>query len=165
MDVHADLRPYDTHIAFAELRRLWQRCRGSAAIPPKSAFSAELLRPWLPYILVLEVVNHRYRCRLAGTAVVRAIGREITGCYLDELVVPLFYPCLIERYLQAAHLGVPVEDELHSDPLIPSELGRTIRRLILPCTKDTGQVDAFVVCIMAHKTDDASGRGSQSWTR
>ena len=68
--------------------RYWQRLRGERDVPRFLDFNVnDVPGDALPYMSLLEVENRprRYRYRLAGTSVVAAYGRDLTGVYMDEL--------------------------------------------------------------------------------
>jgi hypothetical protein len=90
MSVLAEFRPRDVSAVFSELRDLWRRLKGARMVPSKTALGAEVLRPWLPNILIVELLEQRFRFRLVGTAIVTAIGRDVTGAYFDEVSAPCF---------------------------------------------------------------------------
>ncbi len=79
MSVLGELAAVELERAIAALRALWIQLRGEARVPLRSAFSPELLKPWLPNIVIVEAVGTppRFRVRLAGTAVVRFAGRDL----------------------------------------------------------------------------------------
>lgn len=50
------------------------------ALPPRAALSPAKIKPFLPNMVMLEVVPQtRVTIRLAGTAVTKALGMELTG--------------------------------------------------------------------------------------
>lgn len=66
----------------AELAQLWQsRCGPDGALPARSAFTPELLKPWLGNILLVEPLQGGadFVIRLYGTKVTEAFGRDMTG--------------------------------------------------------------------------------------
>lgn len=50
----------------------------------------------------------RFKCRLAGTSLVAAFGREPTQRYLDEMMDPAFYPVRSRFFELAATGGQPI---------------------------------------------------------
>ncbi|NBC31601.1 MAG: PAS domain-containing protein [Alphaproteobacteria bacterium] len=66
----------------------WTERRNGGTMPPVSAIDPlDMPRNSLAYLAVLEIVDNprRFRIRLQGTQMVEAIGRDLTGQYLDEL--------------------------------------------------------------------------------
>jgi hypothetical protein len=149
MSVLAEFRPRDASAVFSELRDLWRRLKGARTVPSKTALGAEVLRPWLPNILIVELLEQRFRFRLVGTAIVTAIGRDLTGAYFDEVSAPVFYPSLAVPYDRARQTAEPVEYEVrHGLFVVAHELQLRPRQLILPCSKFNGDIDTFVSCIV-----------------
>ncbi len=70
-----------------DLLRLWEGLRGEAALPPHSAFTPEILRRWLPNILIVEVHRgeKRFYYRLAGTALNAYYNMTFTGRWLEDM--------------------------------------------------------------------------------
>ena len=68
------------------LNAYWISKRGQAFAPPWSAISAAEVKQWLPYLALVDVVGDepRFRSRLFSTALVRAYGMDITGCWMHE---------------------------------------------------------------------------------
>jgi len=57
------------------------------ALPGRQHVAPEMMTAWLSRLWLLDIFRNplRYRCRLAGSDLVRSIGREVTGCWLDEV--------------------------------------------------------------------------------
>ncbi|HLT77760.1 MAG TPA: PAS domain-containing protein [Ferrovibrio sp.] len=73
--------------ALVELVKLWYLRRSDGPLPPRSAFDAQALKAYLPHLFISEYEpdTRRYRYRLIGTAVTELFGRNVTGCYFDEI--------------------------------------------------------------------------------
>lgn len=56
-------------------------------IPPRSLFTPEALKDFLPYLLIIDMdeSRQRYRNRLIGTEVAAHAGRDVTGKWHDEI--------------------------------------------------------------------------------
>lgn len=67
----------------------WLAHRGPAGIPDRRALDPAALKPLLPNLFIAEIEPKpfRVRYRLVGTKAVQVIGFDITGRYLDELLV------------------------------------------------------------------------------
>ncbi len=76
--VHPDAR---------RLLQLWNRWRGAQPIPSRSAMNLQEMGALLPFMMVLErnPVQPLFRLRLAGTALRRFTGRELTGVEFSTL--------------------------------------------------------------------------------
>lgn len=78
-----------------DLAALWERQRGSRSIPDRADFSPFELQPYLPRVLIYEVMQEdsrrRFRIRLYGTLISKYSGRDSTGKYVDEIMSPQAY--------------------------------------------------------------------------
>lgn len=139
---------------FDQLQKLWSTLKGEHALPPRSAFDAFVLKPWLPNISIIEITGDppRFKIRLAGTAVNRFAGIDATGKYLDD-VIPLFTAEGPKRYLDIYNLAIQTkEPQRDSLPLLPRHgVATTLYRLVLPCGADGEAVDSFVVGMLAEE--------------
>jgi hypothetical protein len=73
-----------------QLLSLWHEKRAGRPAPDRADFSPFLLKPYLPRILIYEIVgtppDRRFRIRLYGTLVSQYSGRDPTGKYVDEVM-------------------------------------------------------------------------------
>ena len=79
----------------ADLAALWEEKRGDRPAPDRSDFSPFVLRPYLPRVLVYDVVREaarrRFRIRVYGTLISQYSGRDRTGKFVDEIMTPDAY--------------------------------------------------------------------------
>lgn len=72
---------------------LWQEKAAGREMPLRSDISARTLKPFLPNLIVVDIVadsqTRRYRARLMGTAISYVFG-DHTGKFIDEAVAPPF---------------------------------------------------------------------------
>lgn len=56
-------------------------------MPPRSLFTPETLKDFLPHLLIIDMdeSRQRYRNRLIGTEVAAHAGRDVTGKWHDEI--------------------------------------------------------------------------------
>ena len=142
--------------AVEALRRLWLDAKGDARVPLRDAFTPESLRPWLSNIVLVEAlgVPARFRIRLAGTAAVSFAGRDFTGKFLDEVIATGKYDSTIAPYLAAMKSGTPVEDDVVRDQFAaPDGTYLPVRRLVLPCSSNGGDIDRFVVGLFRYRPE------------
>jgi hypothetical protein len=152
--------------AIAALRRIWDdantglTAKGSGVrVPPRAAFTPEVLKPWLPNIGIVEVVQDggaapRFRVRLAGTAAAAFGGRDLTGKFLDEAAAPGQYDTFVAPYLQAMQTGQPTEDDVVPDLIIGiAGTPLPIRRLVMPCSSEGQAIDRFVVGLFLYRPE------------
>lgn len=99
-----------------------------------------------PRLWMLDVFHRplRYRYRLCGTEVVRSLGREVTGCWLDEVHPPLIAnPLSRDRFRMMAETGRPTWR--HGPPLWPRNPDhRTVETCIVPLAADGRTVDKMI---------------------
>jgi hypothetical protein len=119
----------------------WRRTRGSRIMPARSDIEPAEIKPLLPYLLIADVFADpvRVRYRLAGTAVCEAFGRNIAGCWLDELDVNGGVPFWIEQYGRLIASRAPVFGRA-SGALGSVELFRA-DWVLLPLSTDGTSVD------------------------
>ena len=91
-----------------ELHEWWLAHR-NGDIPDRSRLDPVDFTHLLPSILLSEIVHQpfRVRFRLVGTKVVEAMGLDITGQFLDELISPEREPWL-EHYRLSYRAQAPV---------------------------------------------------------
>jgi len=69
---------------------LWDEKRAGRIAPDRADFSPFVLRPYLPRVLIYEIVQEndrrRFRIRLYGTLVSQYSGRDPTGKFVDEIM-------------------------------------------------------------------------------
>src|SRR5579859_7193622 len=72
----------------SEFWRYWDRKRGERISARWRDIDPCEIPRLLPHLQIVERVapSGRYRFRLTGTAIVEAYGRELTGCYVDEVI-------------------------------------------------------------------------------
>lgn len=70
-----------------ELLGVWRTLCDGRKFPARGNFTPEALSRHLGWIILLDVEPEptRFRFRLIGTAITDILGRDSTGCYLDEL--------------------------------------------------------------------------------
>lgn len=134
------LPPYDARIA--ELHRLWQTIRPAPGLLPGRQHFDPLAVPkllrWM-YLVEIEPAPMRFRYRLLGTEHVFALGRDVTGEWLDE-AHPAFasspaYPQFLATAAgQLAYYCGPPTYYFERDHLL-------IERLLLPLARDGRKVD------------------------
>jgi hypothetical protein len=146
---------------FDELCAMWTGFRGDKKLPARSAFDPFVLKKWLSQIAIVELVADppRLRVRLAGTAINRYVGADLTGKFLDEVLPTIARSDRVSRcleiYERAMHSRTPQHDSL---PLAPRETTAvTLHRLVLPCGADGEVVDSFVVAMVGEASSSSGG--------
>ena len=65
----------------------WLSIAPPGGLPGRQHVEPEKMTPWLSRLWLLDIHRDpmRFRCRLVGSDMVRSIGREVTGAWLDEV--------------------------------------------------------------------------------
>jgi len=74
--------PISNHL---DLYRYWLAKRGSRSMPARRDINPADIPALLPYLVIVEKIDH-IRYRLAGTAVVREVGHELTGSFAGSVL-------------------------------------------------------------------------------
>lgn len=116
----------------------WQSKRRRRRMPRRSDIDPTEIPRLLPNILISEMVSlggrERCRYRLAGTAIVRAFGKDPTGHYLDEITNGAY-----RDFIEGIHRMVRVERRplfCESEYTGLRGLHMAAKRLLLPVSED-----------------------------
>jgi len=145
------------HPLVQQLFDYWLSIAPPGALPGRQHVEPEKMARCLSWLWLLDVCRDplRYRCRLAGSNMVRSIGQEVTGRWLDE-VHPrsVSDPCSRARFRIAAELGRPTWRR--GAPRWARQLECKITEsLLLPLAADGCSVDKIMAISV---TLDADGR-------
>jgi hypothetical protein len=78
----------------------WLSLRRDDALPQRADFDLRHIRQSLPKLSVIQIwPEERLVCRLSGTALVRIVGRDLTGCDVTANTVPEFRRERMTRYV------------------------------------------------------------------
>jgi hypothetical protein len=131
------------------LAELWASKRREDALPRRSDFTDEDLRPWFGNLLMVDVMDgpHRFRFRLMGTSLVEA-SREYSGKFFDEADISGYEPDVLEDYAEAVRIRGPVCKIRRFDPKPGSFMDhwRVYERLLLPLASDGKVIDRILGC-------------------
>jgi hypothetical protein len=129
------------HEVLKRLLAYWIEKRGDRRAPARAGIDPLEIAPLLPYVMLIDVEHAplRFRYRLVGTEVVKNIGADMTGRYLDEFVRLGRDAPMMADYARVATWGAPVcaiWEYSRGD-------GRHVRyeRLALPLSRDGATVD------------------------
>jgi hypothetical protein len=135
--VPADLRDDPLLAALVDY---WERKRGERAMPRRRDIDPlDMPRPLLPHLELVEFGDGgRPRYRLVGTAIVDAMGRDMTGRFLDTVLVGE-HAAFVDRLHRAAQTACrPVYGLCWLR--IGEGRGLSIRRLVTPLSEDGATV-------------------------
>lgn len=147
-DALPDQRLTDTH---RRLLSYWKVKRSCYDAPRRADIDPCDLGPVLPNIILWEIEDEDYRCRLAGTAVCDNMIPRMHGILLGDLPCPLIDAA--RREFDAARdegLATLAERTLHW-------LGRPLiyyRHLLLPLVNDQGKRHMLMSAITFHNVAD-----------
>jgi hypothetical protein len=130
--------------ALQELVAYWDRCRGSAAVMPRSVLDPCDMPTWiLPYLCLLDVLpgGDSFRYRLVGT-VVKIIGREFTGETVEQYRRRHESAAMVEGYCRVVRDRAP--DHYVGDLRNVGREYVTYERIALPMTLSEGAVDQIL---------------------
>ncbi|HEX7005586.1 MAG TPA: PAS domain-containing protein [Alphaproteobacteria bacterium] len=129
------------HDVLKALLDYWLEKKGDRRAPSRSDIDPLEIAPLLPFVMLIGVERTplRFHYRLVGTEIVRNIGDDLTGHYLDEYVRLGRDAPMVRDYARVAAWGPPVCAvwEYTRDD------GRHVRyeRLALPLSRDGKTVD------------------------
>ncbi len=82
----SDLVTEPRDAAISSFANLWLRKCDDDALPARSDFPTEDLRPWMGNLILMDVLEGGvdFRYRLVGTDIVAVVGRDLTGKLVSE---------------------------------------------------------------------------------
>jgi hypothetical protein len=138
----------DWHPLVRRFYEYWRSVAPSGALPGRQHIIPEDIAPLWPRLWMLDVFRNplRYRYRLCGTEMVRSLGREVTGVWLDEVHPQLIAnPESRERFRFMAETGCPTWRR--GPPLWTHDPDhRAIETCIVPLAGDGRAVDKMLAC-------------------
>lgn len=147
------------HPLIQRLHSYWQSIHPASGLPGRRHFDPTQLPELLPYIWLLDVEHQPFslRYRLAGTMIVKLLGREVTGLSFAEAHPGIGSDCAyLERYSLAARKGVPSwrrgTPVFFQRPEVAS-----VESIILPPAEDSEHVDILLVLSVVHAVDGPAG--------
>ena len=124
--------------------RYWDRLRDGRDVPARAALRPEHLRTLLPHLSLIERDGDGYRYRLCGTAVVEAMGRDLTGTSVGSHVTPAAYAaqiCAVYDRVVAGRVPLFTTGEYQN----ATRVVHAVTRLLLPMADDAGAVTMILV--------------------
>ncbi len=155
-------QPLDTahwHPRVARLYRYWLSIHPAVGLPGRQHFGP-VRRAELPARIWLLNVQHnpfRMRYRLVGTSFVEAVGREVTGQWLDEAHPHLRNePGFFERYQRAAEQKQPEWRKGKPRIWAHRDFGE-IENVLLPLAADGVTVNILLAYTVLYRPDGSVG--------
>lgn len=146
------------HPKLQRFYRYWQEIHPPHGLPGRRHLDPLAIADLLPGIWLLDIQPDpfRLRYRLVGTRVVDAIGREVTGQWVDEAHPHLTAdPAFFERYRGVAEMGMPSRRRGKVKAWTPDDY-REIENLAVPLASDGRMVDVIAVLTIFHYPDGTS---------
>lgn len=135
-----------------EMYAYWRRKCAGRIMPLRSDIDPVEIPRLLPNILISERLivdgRERWRYRLAGTAVVAAFGKDVTGHFLDDLVAGDYRDFItgVRRMVCEERRALFCESEY----LSRRDVRLVAKRLLMPLTKDGARVDQIISLLVFH---------------
>jgi len=123
------------------LYEYWELKRGSRPMPARADIDPAEIKQLLPYIILADVHHDPLRIffRLAGTAVVEAAGRDLTGQWLHEAVVDGGVELWMRNYSRLVESRRPVFGRTRAT--MKADDVRVFEWVMLPLSSDGKVVD------------------------
>lgn len=118
----------------------WRGCRVDGKSPLKRSIDPTRMPiAILPHLFIYELVNERFRCRLAGTENAYVFARDPTGRFLDEMLLPAVVQARTGLFRGVVGRDLP----LIYGGRLADEGGRwgSFERLLLPVTRSGAEID------------------------
>jgi hypothetical protein len=150
--------PATAHPRVAELTDYWSRIHPAQGLPGRQHFDPVDVRRLLPDIWMLDVHRDplRFRYRLVGTAIVTAVGREITGQWIEKVFANWEpkdapyrrYKAVLETGVPSWRRGAPFNADRARCPVVEN--------IVLPLATDGSEIDILLGLTIYSWTDAPS---------
>jgi hypothetical protein len=155
-DSDLDLDTAGWHPRIARLFRYWRAIRPpDLPLPGRQHFDPIAVPELLPGIWLLDVQREpfRLRYRLAGTGIVAAVRREVTGLWLDQAHPGAMETLdFVRRYRGVVERGAPDRRKGRPRPWIDPDYTLS-ETLLLPLARDGRRVDMLCACTVLYRRD------------
>lgn len=155
-----EILPLIRHPALRGLLEYWMSIHPGDRMPGRQDFDPLAVPRALPNMVLTDVEREpfRFRVRLMGTAVVKAMGDDFTGRYLDEVWPDSSDQPLIAHRVEVAGSGLPnyrhgVSPTKFRLDFLPVE------RIFLPFAADGREVDMILSMMIYMSRADAPAGG------
>jgi len=135
----------------------WQSIHPEAGLPGRQHLDPLDIPQLLPNIWMIDVTRDplRFRFRLIGTEIVKFVGRDVTGLWLDEFFEGYETSEASHAHRNCALTGVPSYRK-GSVLFNPGQARFEAERLYLPLAQDGKEVD--ILLVMTRYTGEAPRR-------
>lgn len=133
-----------------DLKALWNKIRGDRELPERDEFDLGTVQRWAPHLSIATVApDGRFQFRLFGTLLTRVYGRDLTGCFLDELTPIDLWSVILLHYREVVATRRPLFAPIS---VANGRWYNEVSRLLLPLSSGGGDV-AFVMGADYSRTD------------
>lgn len=124
--------------------RYWTEKAEGRPFPLRKDLNPSEIKGLLPNLSIFERVGEppRFRCRLAGTNIVAAVGRNVAGCFLDEVMCEEDAKFMAGQFERVVTMGLP---RYAASTFRAADNDLATERLLLPFATENGAVQVVVV--------------------
>ncbi len=98
-----------SHPELDALKALWVEVSGRRTLPGRRDFDLDVMKRWAPHLSIAVVTpDGRFQFRLFGTRLADVYGRDLTGCFLDELTPKDLWSVVILHYREVVRTRQPL---------------------------------------------------------
>ena len=98
-----------SHPELDALKALWDEVRSAGALPNRGDFTLDIMARWAPHLsIALVLPDGRFQFRLFGSDLSNVYGRDLTGCFLNELTPHDLWTVVTEHYRAVVRTGEPL---------------------------------------------------------
>jgi hypothetical protein len=135
-------RPEMWHPVVRGVYEYWLSILPAVGLPGRQHVEPCAIPRLLPYVFLIDVERSplRFRYRLVGTAYFQLMGRELTGCYLDE-VHPTFGGEVQQHYTALVEQRQPVYRKGQVMFAVETKRFLGMERIIVPLARNGCDVD------------------------
>jgi PAS domain S-box-containing protein len=97
-----------SHSELDALLELWREVRDAGALPNRGDFTLDVMKRWAPHLsIALVLLGGRFQFGLFGSELSKVYGRDLTGCFLDDLTPHDLWSVVTEHYRAVIRTGEP----------------------------------------------------------
>jgi hypothetical protein len=150
-------RPGDiSHPQFQQLFDLWEGLRDGRPYPERNDFALSSLAFLLGNLMLIDVLGHpqRLRFRLVGTDIVKRLGVDPTGQWLEDPAEGSCLAALHAAITSALALGRPC---MALRDAMPDHRACRFEMLIAPLADATGAINMLIAALVPARAPHAQG--------
>jgi len=133
-----------------DLKALWNKIRGDRDLPARDEFDLGTVQRWAPHLSIATVTpDGRFQFRLFGTQLSRVYGRDLTGCFLDELTPIDLWSVILLHYREVVATKRPLFAPIS---VANGRWYNEVSRMLLPLSSG-GDAVAYVMGADYSRTD------------